>query len=129
MRILPLILAALCLVAMALPAHAADDDLIYVRIRLAFETTHSAVASEGSGATDHAQRVVVVRNWVTSPETWVSRAIEFIKTQDATQLDTCVGDGVSGIPSYECDANGTQSAINTLMSTWLSVLVGAGHGG
>lgn len=128
MRILPLVIvAALGLAAM--PARAADGDLIYVRIRLAFETTHSAVASEGSGATDHAQRVVVVRNWVTSPETWVSRAVEFIKTQDATQLDTCTGDGVSGIPSYECDANGTQAAINTLMSTWLSVLVGAGHGG
>lgn len=129
MRILHLILAALCLVAVAVPVQAADDDLIYVRIRLAMETTHSAVASEGSGATDHAQRVVVVRNWVTSPETWIQRAVAFIKTQDPTQLDTCIGDGVSGIPAYECEANGTQAAVDNLMSAYLSVLVAAGHGG
>jgi hypothetical protein len=119
---------ALCLAA-ATPVHAGDDDLIYDRIGLAMVTTHSAVASEGSGATDHAQRVVVVRNWVTSPGTWAPRAVEFVKTQDATQLDTCTGDGVSGIPAHACSANGTQAAVDNLMSAYLSVLVAAGHGG
>ena len=129
MRLLSIILVIALCVVVASPVHAADDDLIYVRIRLAFETTHSAVASEGSGAANHDQRVVVVRNWVTSPGTWVTRAVEFIKTQDATQLDTCTGDGVSGVPAYECTANGTQVAVDNLMSAYLSVLVAAGHGG
>lgn len=129
MRILPLILALAIGLVAALPVHAADDDLINTRLGLAMVSTHSAVASEGEAAPDHPQRVVVVRNWVTSPDTWIQRAVEFVKTQDPTQLDTCVGDGVSGIPAHECTPNGTQLAIDNLMSAWLSVLVNAGHGG
>jgi hypothetical protein len=110
-------------------ASAADGDLINARVRLAMETTHSAVASEGSGATDHAKRVVVVRNWVTQDEIWAARAVQFIRTQDASQLDTCTGDGIAGIESWECSANGTQAAVDNLMSAYLSVLVAAGHGG
>lgn len=127
MRILPLIL--ILALGFTVPAHAADTDLVHVRLRLAMETTHSAVASEGSGATDHAKRVVVVRNWVTSPEVWIERAVEFIKTQAPAQLDTCTGDGIGGVESWECTPNGTQAAVDTQMSAWLSVLVNAGHGG
>lgn len=128
-HILPLLIALALGLLAVMPAQAADDDLISVRLRLAFETTHSAVASEDPGTADHAQRVVVVRNWVTSPETWIARAVEFIKTQDPTQLDTCVGDGVSGIPAHECDANGTQLAVDNLISAYLTVNVKAGYGG
>jgi hypothetical protein len=123
-----IVILALALAVLPAPAEAADGDLVRVRLRLAFETTHSAVASEGA-VTDHDKRVVVVRNWVTSPEVWLTRAVAFVRTQDATQLDTCVGDGVAGVPSWECSAGGTQAAVDNLMSAYLSVLVNAGHGG
>ena len=131
MRILPLILILVAILALLAPAvaGAADSDLINTRVRLAMESTHSAVASEGSGATDHAKRVVVVRNWVTQDEILASRAVQFIRTQDPAQLDTCTGDGIGGVESWECTPNGTQAAVDTLMSSWLSVLVNAGHGG
>lgn len=129
MRLFLSALALAMLATIPTPAQAADGDPIHVRVRLAMETTHSAVASEGTGATDHAKRVIVVRNWVTQDEVWTERAVQFIRTQDASQLDSCSGDSIAGIETWECSANGTQVAVDNLMSAYLSVLVAAGHGG
>jgi len=114
---------ALLLVLAPLAAVATDADLLRAKVREGIVSTYTAVSNESAATTNHAERQTVMTNARDNIEVWSERIVRFILDNAPANADTCTGDGEAG--PLTCSPGGTQAAVDSQISGWLSTEVNA----